>query len=217
MDNLPDDALLSILRHIDSGSQYKAAYATCWRWNRIVREAHPDAEEIMANHLWTMVCRFPDMRWNWSALSKDPRIPLRAIRDTADSRPWNWSMLPLRTDLTWEFILAHKHKDWCWYTISFNPCVTPDILLSHPDMPWNGDGLSYNPNLTWEFIRDNPLKVEWDMYEITQHPCITWKIICDNSDFGWVKDAISSNPNIPWTALRDRPYFRWDARSLSHA
>jgi hypothetical protein len=70
---------------------------------------------------------------------------------------WNWDIICLSPNITWELIQAHPDKPWNWSILSSHKNITLDIIKANPEKDWNWHGFSVeNPNLTWEDVRKEP-------------------------------------------------------------
>ena len=84
-----------------------------------------------------MIEKYPNKRWDWLSISKNPNI-------------------------TMEIIEKYPNKPWSWWGVSANPNITVDIIEKYPDKPWKwkspleitprGD-LSENPNITLNLLK----------------------------------------------------------------
>jgi len=50
-----------------------------------------------------LVNKYPDKKWSWPLLSKNPNITMKDILDNPD-KPWNWEIVSSNYNITMEFI-----------------------------------------------------------------------------------------------------------------
>lgn len=69
------DVLFRTFAFIIVGSTYKAKITLISKaWHRAMEQVHPRASTITTNHLTILLKLFPDKKWKYYELSKDPNI-----------------------------------------------------------------------------------------------------------------------------------------------
>src|SRR5271170_2334277 len=137
------DISLNILQLLRDGITYKAATQVCRLWHSI---CSTDLRWMIAkyfNHLWTLINKYPNKKWNWSAISYNPNTTWEIILRNPN-KPWDWNWASQNPNITWEIISGNPNKLWNWYAISQNPNITWEIISENPDKPWDWLGISRN-------------------------------------------------------------------------
>src|SRR5271155_4168072 len=121
------DISLNILQLLRDGTTYKAATRVCRLWHTICREDLRWMIAKYSNHLWTLINKYPDEKWNWYWISTNPNITWEIISGNPDN-PWNWNGISQNPNIPWELINSHlrenpsnKEWDWDWDWISKSP------------------------------------------------------------------------------------------------
>jgi len=124
---------------------------------------------IKLNAPWDIIESYPDKKWNWIVLSRNP-------------------------DFSTSLILKFKNKPLDWNCLSIRKDINMDFICSNSDLPWNWS-LLFPKKVNIDFVIINPQK-HWNWNKISSDPSITWKIIQKNNKLPWVWSSISKNPNI---------------------
>src|SRR5271154_2745445 len=95
---------LNILQWMREGATYKSATRVCRLWHTICSTDLKWMVAKYSNHLWTLINKYPDKKWDWSALSQNPNITWEIISRNPD-KPWNWIVMLCNHTITWEIIL----------------------------------------------------------------------------------------------------------------
>ncbi len=66
---LIDDIIFSIANCIAEGSTWKSFLLTCSKFYLVTQQLHEDRSIKFANHLTTLLSKYPDKPWDWSKLS----------------------------------------------------------------------------------------------------------------------------------------------------
>ncbi len=194
-----------ILSFTTSGKDYKNFVLVCKDWYKTLNKLFPKGS-IFTNHLTTLLKLFPNEKWNYDYLSKNPNIDIDYVKNN-DDKPWNYENFSENPSVTWE--IFKNNRGFPWYRDNFvkNPSITIDMLsryilcpvyelsknpnltwgniLANPDSSWDYKSLSYNPNIcnteNWQRILDNADK-DWDYFAMAAYGNLTFKIISENLD-----------------------------------
>ncbi len=106
------------------------------------------------------------VEWDWDALTNNPSIVFSFdFINTNPDKPWNWSILSGRKDLSSEVISANKDKPWNWPLIVSKDWFIPtkevmEIAATHiDDDSWRR--LSNNENLTLDVVDKFSSFIDW--------------------------------------------------------
>jgi hypothetical protein len=183
--SLPTEIWYQIFKFIGRGSDYKNICLINKDWEDIINLSHPDANIKFCNQIKTLVKSiFPkNAEWQknltWLQKLFKCNRHLDEYVELNDSTEDNYRSLYICTelaklkartsyvqndeinyeDITWEFIINNKDKNFDWYKISKHKNITWEIIKDNPNYPWNKTGVNENPNINWIIIRDNP---GWD-------------------------------------------------------
>jgi hypothetical protein len=114
------------------------------------------------------VLKYPELPWDYFALSKSPFLGTALIEAHID-KPWNWDTLSLNVSIDWNFIKKHLDKPWNWEKLSMSTITTWDIISNNLNWNWNWQVITkYNPNLTWKIIMKNP-QINWDFAALSKN------------------------------------------------
>ena len=138
--------------------------------------------------------------WDWDALTNNPSIifSFEFINSNPD-RPWNWSLLSERKDLSSDVISANKEKPWNWPLIVSKNWFVPtkevmEIAATHiDDDSW--ERLSHNENLTMDVVDEYSSFIDWRV------------LVAQNKAFdGMVSvDFLKRHQDlIPWNSFNSR-------------
>ena len=73
--------------------------------------------------LMDFIEKYPDIPWDWEAISDNPNITMDIIEKYPD-KLWEWKYISLNRNITMEFIEKYFDKPWDWKGISWNPNIT---------------------------------------------------------------------------------------------
>src|SRR5271168_2563663 len=123
---------LNILQLLRDGTTYKAATRVCRLWHTICREDLRWMIAKYSNHLWTLINKYPDVKWDWCDISSNPNTTWEIILENPD-KPWNWYWMSNHLNINLEIALENPNRLWDWYWISRSPNITWEIILENPD------------------------------------------------------------------------------------
>ena len=84
-------------------------------------------------------------------------------------KPWDYGLLSMNQNITWEIVQANPDKPWNYCSLSINRNITWEIVQANPDIPWSyDDALSMNENITWEIVQANP-DIDWDWDDMSKN------------------------------------------------
>jgi len=179
---------------------------------------------------------YPDEKWEWSDVSKNPNITLDIILSYPEY-PWDMYSFSQNENVTWDTVCEHPDRDW--RGISLNPNITWTIVESNEHYDWNLEELWTNDNFMctfWDYIYNNyrlePLSVKTNrstkserIGEIIRRLSAVSSIMDDAEDY--LHDATDpplilkqslpceADWNEKWNALRNNPSLEWDWHRLS--
>lgn len=131
-----------------------------WSWSNV--------SDRLDVQLPRYVLEYPDLPWDYSALSKSPFLGTALIEARID-KPWNWDVLSLNVSINWNFIKKHLDKPWNWEKLSMSTITTWDIISKNLKWNWNWKVLTkYNTNLSWKIIIQNP-QINWDFEALSKN------------------------------------------------
>jgi hypothetical protein len=85
MDSFPDDIWIEIYRVIiydfGSGSTYKSLIFLSRQTQQVGYKFWIDAKDRLANHLWTLIKMYPNVKWNWDDISANPNTTWKIIQE----------------------------------------------------------------------------------------------------------------------------------------
>ena len=175
---------------------------------------------------WDIIKKMPLSRYRdkyWEKISTLPCITWEII--TADEnydRPWVWSLISKKTNITLEHIESSIIKTsygtsrfrypWDWDVLSSSPIITYEFIQKtideEPYVKWNFSKLSKNPTLTWDFIVKN-LSQNWDWAELSRNPTITCDYISKNITLPWNWNILCRYGNINLDFITQYSYIKW--------
>lgn len=126
--------------------------------------------------------------------SSSSNIPLDYISKNLDL-DWNWEIISMRKDITFEMIQSRPNLPWNWNRISINPNITIEIVKKHPECSWNFGNFTRNKSVTFEMYKKNK-DIKWSSSLVCLNPNITEKIVKENPDFFWIWSYLLSNDYI---------------------
>jgi hypothetical protein len=132
---------------------------------------------------------------------------------SSNPKPWNWKWLSQNQNLTFDFILKYRDKEWDWFKISGNSSITMKSIRDNSELPWCYKGLSFNPNLTLEFFEEKlreGILYEWNWLALSERKCFTLDYIEKHKDLPWNFNTMMMNPNISIEMIRERKDIPWD-------
>lgn len=130
--------------------EYVTAHDFDWEWKYLSLKIHID-------HISTN----PDKPWDWGYICNNPTISEQFIENNLEKINWHELCLD---NISIEFVIKHKNRDWDWNEVSFLP-VTMDIVLNNIDIPWNFETLTANDGITSQNILDYPaFEWNWDYF-----------------------------------------------------
>jgi hypothetical protein len=106
-----------------------------------------------------IVLNNPQIRWNWTELSRNPSITAQDIF-THPELPWDEFIIQ-NPNITLQHMLAHPEIDWDWDRISDNPTITLNDVFAHPELEWRWTALSRCAAITIDDVRNHP-DLPWD-------------------------------------------------------
>lgn len=130
-----------------------------WNWEELSGkmdlafiEAHPTANwdwhHVALSHITDLAVldRHADKfdRRTWEYLSATGFLEEWFINKYVD-KPWNWSKLSNKPQITPEFVHSHIEKDWNWLELSRNETITPSFVRRYSNKAWNTGQLYNNP------------------------------------------------------------------------
>jgi hypothetical protein len=124
-----------------------------------------------------------DSKWDWFALSSNPKITIQIIAENTDL-PWDWSEVSINKNTTWNTIQLYPNLPWDWNALSLNKNITFDIVKDNIEKPWNWAFLSQNANMTWDIVQAN-LDYPWEFAYYSKNPNLTFKIVRKNLEKGF--------------------------------
>jgi len=81
-----------------------------------------------------LVNKYPDKKWSWPLLSKNPNITMKDILDNPD-KPWNWEIVSSNYNITMEFdidkevnIVHPKFELGSYVDNKLKSCVQIDMI-----------------------------------------------------------------------------------------
>jgi hypothetical protein len=100
----------------------------------------------------TTLLKFPDYHWNWKTISQSPCIDYAFVRDHPEL-PWNLSALSLNPKIRIDDVIHDdaSHK-WDYVKFSENPSVDATVIRNNPLFDWKVVGLLRNPNLCFSDV-----------------------------------------------------------------
>ena len=108
---------------------------------------------------------------------------------------WNWAMLSINKNITWEIVKENINRPWDWFRLSRNKNITWEFVKGNMDKPWDWHGLSRNENITWEIVKENTT-LPWNWYELSCNEHSTWEIVKENMDSPWDWSELSKNRDM---------------------
>lgn len=171
----------------------------------------------MLNHLYILLCLFPEQAWDYYYLSKNPNITWDIVCAHPD-KPWNYRQLSANINITWQIVQNHANRPWDYRYLSANPNITPDIVQNNPDKPWDYAFLSRNINFALIALQEikasgNALNHAWDVKYLLMNPKLgnTSAEVFDNymqlkSDIYWL---LCRNKLITWEHLIKYPKYSY--------
>ena len=74
-----------------------------------------EIEKEWYQEFWKFIESFPDDKWDWDYLSKNPNITFETVQNNPD-KPWNWMWLSENPNITFEIVQNNQEKSWdfCW-------------------------------------------------------------------------------------------------------
>src|SRR5271170_5620111 len=193
-----------ILHSVDSGQQYKTVRLVCRQWHRLAGER---LEEFI-NTLWTLIQRYPNLLWNWMAISRNPNITLDII-ERHPEMPWQWDAVAHNPNITCQFVLDHLHETWDWYHISKR--LPWKFIKTHRDLSWNLAGLLGNPEMVHgktlisryekmglQYCVVYPADSMMNFTYLSDNKGLTDSILLRHIDAPWDWQKLSTNHNLTW-------------------
>src|SRR5271155_5688011 len=90
-----DDLLSKILGSISDGGTYKAVRLVCQRW----LAAAGDRVDELSNHLWTLIDKYPNLKWSWGSIQSNPNTTWKLIQ-RLPTLLWNWVNISKNPNIT---------------------------------------------------------------------------------------------------------------------
>lgn len=171
---------------------------------------------------WLIIQKYPTLPWKTMALSI--LAPLKYITQHPD-KPWDYTEISGRTDLTIDFIKQHQDKlnfgyiswfidfqhvldnpelPWNWKYLSANKKITQDDLIENPELPWNWKYLSSHIDL--QFVYANT-ELPWDYSVLCRR--VGLEFILQNPQCERDYFMMSRNPNITIDFILEHPTKSW--------
>ena len=156
------------------------------------------------------------------AFGSSYNISLQDIKNNPDIH-WDWKYgISYNPNVTKEFIIENKNKDWDFLGVSRNKNISIDFIIqySRNELQFTEDELydclSYNPNINIEYVKENIYK-PWDWSELSKNKGITIRDIIDNNseDFKWDWNFVCKNPNFQMRHLKIYRDTHWSLNHLS--
>ena len=118
MERLPREITKIIVTlSINSGESYRNVFIVCKEWYSMID--HITAENKYTNHLTMLLKLYPEQKWDYYGLSRNPNI-------------------------TWEHVIQNPTMSWDYYGLSCNPNITWEHVRDNPTLPWDYHRLSVN-------------------------------------------------------------------------
>ena len=88
---LPREIMTIIVRKsVNSAGTYRNTIRVCKKWYMLID--HPAMESKYTNHIEKLLKLFPDKKWDYRTLSRNPNITWRIIQDNPD-KSWNFTAI----------------------------------------------------------------------------------------------------------------------------
>lgn len=197
-----DDVLRLVIVHV-TGATFKTVTGVCRRWHAHAYDVYPGGFAL-ANHLATLVEKFPGANWRFDRLSYNPLITWDVVRANT-GRNWDWEGLSDRGIVPLEFIerVAAGEPTGSRLTREHMHLFAnhPGITLEHVDR-WNLWYRTRSPLITWDIVNIGLIRPrDFNFRMLSRHPNITWDIIQANQTFAngeripWDYDVFAHGPN----------------------
>lgn len=183
-----------------------------------------------------LVKAYPNKKWNWWELSKNPCITLQdvldnpqlpfiddgvslnenvTIFDISSSFPLNSELLSRRDFYTEKDYIEHPEIDWCIVHL-VKKILSVDYILKHFDLSDNYivAHMSSNETLNINHIINN-LHLEWHWKSVSSNPGIKISDILNHPELPWNYDLVSRYIKIPVEDIVSNPHIPWNYEELS--
>jgi hypothetical protein len=128
-----------------------------------------------------LIDKFPQIRWNYKLLSRNPNITLNYIARNP-TKNWDYNFMSYNPNISAEFIKSNIDQKWNWLAIS--SVISLNDIINNPELPWNYTYVSTNPNVNIKFILSN-LDKNWNFNHLSNNQSIKIYQILTYSNLPW--------------------------------
>ena len=93
---------------------------------------------------------------------------------------WNWAMLSINKNITWEIVKENMDKPWNWYELSCNENITWEIVKENMDSPWDWRCLSTNKDMLLSLDDKKNIVLEHHSASVIQR---VWRMVVSNPNY----------------------------------
>lgn len=154
--HLPEDVINYIFDCVTDDATYKAILQV----SRSVNKKQTLHKSKHFNQLWTLINKYPTMKWDWYVIISNPNTTESKIEyamtcapDVKNKGMGGWSYAACNPNATFDFLKKNTTLD-DWADVAGESPHIFDIVSENPDYDWDGEVLSDNPRLTMKFVKN---------------------------------------------------------------
>ncbi len=174
---MDDLCLANVLKHINTGRDYKAVCLVCKDWFRIIRVIHNKGKKF-TNHIITLVKLFPNWKWNYTNLTDKMCFGYMEL----SPKKWNWKLLAMNSRLTYGYVKAHPEYPWDYKAMCGNQNISWDGIMELCYGRYQYGRLSGRKDIDWDYVADN-LDIKWNWHKLSNG--VPPDVLIDNMDWNW--------------------------------